>query len=478
MMPISKALGPLSMYNSESATYLITRRQRDSFPEMACMLRRFCNKRLRLTARILCCAVCVAFCLAPATATACKYSVRDVGFVDLSSQPYRLYCFLNGESHGDFAAEFLKTAKSRFADSNVVAEVVDVVANPDHPALKYRPTTTAIDAPELVLIAPESDLPPLPLDVPVATMGNELTRLVASPLRDQIWNSIVEAYAVVVVIEGESPEENRRAADAGRFAIKQLNGIMAQMDKPVDTPPKLLIVSAEQAAREPVLLWSWGLSAEDRKEPAVVTLFGRGRQLGPVVAGSDISGTELFETLALVGKSCECELDRSWMQGPMFPHAWDINRQADVTRALGFDAENPLIKVEISRIIARGDQNRSAKDAVDAIAIDPLLGYGEFDVDTVSIDESPLEETPLDESSTDSVSPVEETVETPSTAEVPTAVVDAKPNPITATESPVAQPEETSSLATRDTAVITTVLLCIVAIGGGLFLLYRRQGQA
>ncbi|WP_146371889.1 hypothetical protein [Symmachiella macrocystis] len=442
------------------------------------MLRRFCNNQLKRTARILYCAVCVAFCLAPATATACKYSVRDVGFVDLSSQPYRLYCFLDSDSHADFAAEFLKTAQSRFADSNVIAEVIDVVANPDHPALKYRSATAASDAPELVLVAPESDLYPLPVAVSATEMGNELSRLVASPLRDQIWNSIVEAYAVVVVIEGESAEENRRAADAGRFAIKQLNGIMAQMDKPVDTPPKLLTVSAEQAAQEPVLLWSWGLSAEERKEPAVVTLFGRGRQLGPVVTGSDISGTELFETLALVGKSCECELDRSWMQGPMFPHAWDINRQADVTRALGFDAENPLIKVEISRIIARGDQNRSAKDAVDAIAIDPLLGYGEFDVDTVSIDESPLDEAPLDEESADSLSTADDAPEKPITTEVPPAVVASKPNATTTTDETAAEPEETSRLASRDMAVITTALLCIVAIGGGLFLLYRRQGQA
>jgi hypothetical protein len=149
-----------------------------------------------------------------------------------------------------------------------------------------------------------------------------------------------------------------------------------------------------------------------------------------------------------------------------------------VTQALGFDAENPLIKVEISRIIARGDQNRSAKDAVDAIAIDPLLGYGEFDVDTVSIDESPLDEVPLNEDSADIVSTVEDAVEKPSTAEVPAAVVDAKPNTTTAAESPVAKPEETSSLASRDMAVITTALLCIVALGGGLFLLYRRQGQA
>lgn len=426
-----------------------------------------------LTVRILCCAVCVAFCLAPATATACKYSVRDVGFVDLSSQPYRLYCFLDGESHASFAAEFLKTAKSRFADSNVIAEVVDFVANPDHSALKYRPSTAANDAPILVLVAPESDLPPLLLDVPAAAMGDELTRLVASPLRDKIWNSIVEAYAVVVVIEGKSTEENRRAADAGRFAIKQLNGIMAKMDKPVNTPPKLLTVSAEQAAREPVLLWSWGLNTDDRAEPAVVPLFGRGRQLGPVVTGSDISGTELFETLALVGKSCECELDRSWMQGPMFPHAWDINRQADVTRALGFDAENPLIKVEISRIIARGDQNRSAKDAVDAIAIDPLLGYGEFDVD-----ESPLDESLLGEESADVVSIPDDTPEKPSTAEVPPAVVAAKQNATTVTDANVAKPEETSSVSSRDMAVITTALLCLVALGGGLFLLYRRQGQA
>ena len=260
--------------------------------------------------------------------------MRDVGFVELSSHPYRLYCFLDGAAHADFRRQFLKAASQRFADGNVVAEVIDVTKDVNHPALQFRPDEADSRLPALVLAAQNAELPPLSLQTDATAIDDQLQRIVASTLRDAIMNAIINAYAVVVVVEGKSPAENRRAAAAAGFAIKQLNGIKAKLDKPVDTPPKLLTISAEDALREEVLLWSWGLDAEGRTEPSVVTLFGRGRRLGPVVTGADISGTELFDTLALVGKSCECELDRSWMQGPMFPHSWDANRQADVVRAL------------------------------------------------------------------------------------------------------------------------------------------------
>jgi len=393
-------------------------------------------------------------------AQACKYSVRDVGFVDLQAAPYRLFCVLDGKRHGDFAQQFERAAAESLAGCNVRTEVIDVSSQRDHPLLQRSQAT---QLPRLVLAAASEELPLLSFEqLNPADLSGELRQMVTSPMREKILSTIISAYAVVVVIEGPTEQANVRAGKAANFAIEELNGIMQELDKPVAVGPKLVTISNVQAKRERVLLWSWGIDVDQITEPSVVLLFGRGRRMGPVHTGSAISGTEVFETLALVGKSCECELDRSWMQGPMFPHRWDAVLREQATDLLGFDAENPLVKVEISRIIARGPSNRPATENVIDDEIDPLLGYGEFDI---GVAENEPVEPSLVEATT--APPVEKDT---ATATIP----QTKKTPIKTTPRDT---DEQAGLSAISTGLLTVIAIGIIAIAGGLIVLFRTRGQ-
>ena len=371
----------------------------------------------------------------------------------------------------NFAQRFNQQMPQKLRETNITAEVVDVAANPNDEAVAYLAQTSREELPICLLVAPESDLQPFQVSIESEDDLSSLTKgITASATRDRILETLLKAYAVMVVVEGEDAQENERAIEAAEFAIRQLQGIMAQLDKPVDTPPQLIKISAADRKRERVLLWSLGIDAAEPSKTSVAILFGRGRRLGPVLAGGEIAGTTLFDNLALVGKSCECELDRSWMQGPMFPHRWDATRQADVAAALGFDTENPLVKVEISRIIARGASNRTVLAEPDLDELDPLLGYGE-----ISVDEMPLDE-PEEESIAEA---------TPAADVGPTAVETAEE--VTAAPPPpviddVNVTEETNGETELDTIAfimgLTMAGIAFVALGVGVWLLSRNRGQA
>ena len=90
----------------------------------------------------------------------------------------------------------------------------------------------------------------------------------------------------------------------------------------------------------------------------VVILYGRGRQMGPVLIEDAITEERLTSYLQVIGADCECGLDRSWMQGTMIPLLWSAEIQDEVSVSLGFDPENPRTKMEISMTVAKGQTNR------------------------------------------------------------------------------------------------------------------------
>ena len=63
-------------------------------------------------------------CLISIDALACRFNVRDVGFVDLGSEPYRLFIFVP-EGTPKSEIELLKsTAYASYLDSNVKATIL------------------------------------------------------------------------------------------------------------------------------------------------------------------------------------------------------------------------------------------------------------------------------------------------------------------------------------------------------------------
>lgn len=307
---------------------------------------------------------------------ACRYSVRDTGFVDLGDENYQL--ILTGNNLGERAELYRRIAAASLLDANltlVVREPLDAA----EPSL----TLAAQDGRTLVLARGDE----LPTDAVGATTLLEAVAL--SPLRAEIHEAALKSFAVVVLVEGGAAAEVARVQAMIEAAIRQVTLLMPRMPKPVDTPPALIRVPAGRLAVERVTLWGLGFDPAPADEPRVALVFGRGRRIGSPLEGPLITQTVVQERLVIIGQDCECELDREWMKGPLLPARWDTGRQQQALQSLGFDPENPLVRAEVSRIVLRGPVTGQARKLAGTAS---GLGYSEVLLEDVALDESPSAE--------------------------------------------------------------------------------------
>ena len=145
--------------------------------------------------------------------------------------------------------------------------------------------------------------------------------------------------------------DNYRAKEAANRAIQNIQKKMVFLPKPIKHPPKLVSVPNQLIKNERILLWSLGIDSE---QPVAAVIYGRARWIGPLFQGDKITSENLSAILLIIGLDCECGLDKSWMQGTMLPVKWDKKVQSRVAKSLGFDPENPMIKMEINRILRMG----------------------------------------------------------------------------------------------------------------------------
>lgn len=357
----------------------------DSKPSISCW---------RLRAPI-CWIVLLLFWGALQSLLACKYSVRDVAFVDLDRSGFECIVAADSKELNQLKTSWSPTLKAVLMDTNV------------------RPRWIASDRPETwpSFLAQarvptgisfhffEPDLPWLPIPLNQETQiraGEALPELswswaeslVRTERREALVDQLMEAYAVILVVEGTDTQENQRVVDAARRAADFIEELMPRMPKPVEVAPQVVVLDQKAVTSETSLLWSLGMEVTRQKEPQAAILIGRGRRLGPNLQGEAITALRLQEMLAVAGQDCECDLDRSWMQGPRIPMPWGIERQQRAYGLLGFDPENPLVKAEISRILSRGRNPIQAAEAgglsqgLDML----LLGYSEevIGIDPVS----------------------------------------------------------------------------------------------
>ncbi|MDA1274969.1 MAG: hypothetical protein O2960_13115 [Verrucomicrobia bacterium] len=396
------------------------------------------------------------------TAFACKYNVRDVGFVYLEPVPYRLFGLVHAGVARETSEALENLASVSLLDSNVEFEKVNSRVQPDHEAMRYSRGESVDGLPELVLVAPDGRFLPIAIRDSTPSVSSavwsSLESVVLSPFRDRLLRDIVQAFAVVVLVEGVDPGENERARLAAEGAARDLATVMDRFPKPVRMPPHVALVSRDALAKESIFLWSLGIDEAAPKEPVAAVLYGRGRRVGPLLRGEGITQPEIARMLGVLGQDCECDLDRAWMQGPLIPARWGGELQAEVLKEVGFDAENPMIKTEISRILARGPSSGARRVALPGIDGINFLGYKETALDD-SVNETTRVKT---EEST--------TLKHASAENEASAVAVAEPT----LQEPIL-PEEES--AEDSNSMIRIVVTCFVflTIGGGLIVLWGRR---
>lgn len=325
-------------------------------------------------------AVCLCSWLYAHPASACRYNVRETGFVDLGVEPYFLYGYVGQDTPADVVSRFKEISDGALVDSNIRFEIIDTAQEKNHPAMKLLDSYAVRGFPAAVLVSPDGQSLGVPLTAPGKSfqdaLHSALDEILLSPKREEIIRQVIKAYGVVLLIEGPNAEENDKARQACAAAIEQVSAQMEQMPKPIAHAPALITLDSESFSKEKVLLWSLGLEAEKISEPYAVVLYGRARWIGPLIKGEEITEYNLASILFVIGADCECGFDYRWLQGTMLPAGLDEKLQAQIAENLGFDPEDPMVKSEMSWIIGRGSSAYTSAG----------FGYQEFVIEPEPVD--------------------------------------------------------------------------------------------
>ena len=329
------------------------------------------------------------------SAFACQYNLRETGFVDLGTEPYFIYLYVNQNTPENIISIFKRIAPDLFEDSNVRAEIVNVDFDKNHAVLKYLNEWQIKSLPTALLVSPDGQLKILPIKFLDKSFEQSLKTIIReiifSPLRKQILTEVINTFGVVLLVEGENENENERAKNAVEKAIKNICLKMELMPKPIKNSPVLITLRPQLFSSERILLWSLGLNSEEIEQPVAAVIYGRARWIGPLFIGEKIISENLSSILLTIGMDCECGLDKSWMQGTMLPVRWDKNLQSRVAKSLGFDPENPMVKMEINRILRMGSSHPG-------VPMNIINGYLKPDSSKQNIGEFPSKDNILESS--------------------------------------------------------------------------------
>ena len=320
-------------------------------------------------------------CLISMDALACRFNVRDVGFVDLGSEPYRLFIFIPDGSPKSEIELLRSTAYATFLDSNVKATVLNPKEAVQSKAARFIPKD--LKEPQAVLVSPdEKESLPVKLTEegkPLAvSVWDGMESVFDSKRRNSVLSKVYEHYGVILIVEGKNVEENQRIGDLANRVVKSISSQMDKLEKEIREPPIVEIISTKDFDVEKAFLWSLGIT-EIAETPQVANLYGRGRMIGPVLRDERLDERSLKAIVNTIGLNCECGLDRKWMQGLMVPQKWDDDLQKRFANHLGFDPESPAIRLEMSQILAKGGKGQGVNKqaAIGGSLDDLLMGYRE-----------------------------------------------------------------------------------------------------
>ena len=316
--------------------------------------------------------------------SACRYTVREIGFSDIGSEPYLIYIFTKSDTPEDDYSTIEKLSFALLYDANIKLRIINTDQEKDPVTLKYLDKFNFQTFPSAVFVTPLGESMVCPLNYPGRSFDESaylmLESIVSSEIRNSLIDQLLRSYCVVLVVQGKNAESNKKAMQEAQGAVREISGSLNQLPKVVSSPPGILVIPRDKINDEKILLMSLGITEKEIIEPSVVIIYGRGRIMGPVLRGEQISNRRIFNLLTVVGADCECGLDNSWLLGRMIPLRWEGSVQAEVIQMLDFDVENPLVKAEMSQILSIKPIPDDPMNPLD----DNLLGYSEGKFETES----------------------------------------------------------------------------------------------
>lgn len=290
-------------------------------------------------------------------ALACRYNVRDLGFIEVPSEHYSLIRIADPAPAPDDLARQQSELERLLLDTNLRGEILakDAVAE-DSRAPVLDPFVKA-DGPGWFLLSADGfgtgliDLTGQP-----AVGGEEPPRLGAllgSRLTRQLADTCARSFGAILLIDGDDEARNSSARQTILAAIQEISDGMADLPKAVVAPPELVTLPAARVAEEKVVLWSMGLPAETAEAPRAAVFYGTARWIGPLMEGTHITAENLTRLFWIIGADCECGMDLAWTRGTPLPLRWTEELHATAAKSLGFDPASPMVRAEALRIINR-----------------------------------------------------------------------------------------------------------------------------
>ncbi len=308
-------------------------------------------------------------------AFACRYNVRETGFIYLAQKPYHLVIYYANTTSGKDVEMLKQLASHHFQDSNIEPQFVNI--DDADSSSGYQESDKSTPLPAAMLQSPDGQI----IEIPLSSNGLSLEASASkafesisySSIRDEILRKCISNYAVILLFEGTDSNANKEAREAAKAAIEHIASKMSLLPKKIDIPPILLTISNNDP--DYILRWSLGVDSAKLQKPMMAIIYGRGRWIGPILEGEMISKRNLSELLLIVGADCECGIDKDWMRGTMIPASWNEKSRKDVALNLEFDPENPLIKKEVRHILRMGEfyGNRPQNDTIINIAPAEIL---------------------------------------------------------------------------------------------------------
>ena len=304
-------------------------------------------------------------------AYSCRYTIREIGFSDIGSESHSLYIFTNSETSEKEISSIQNLSRSLLNETNVKLKLFD--ADKEKYNIKSFPSA--------VFIFPGGEYMIFSLKQAGRSLNESvwmlLDNLVTSTCRNTIKEKLIQAYCVVLVVEGDDRQQNENVLFETKKAVREITRMLDQMPKVVDSPPVVVVLPRKDIPDERLLLTSLGITEKETGMPSVAILYGRGRIMGPVLQGDLISRDIIHNLLSIVGADCECGLDHSWILGRMIPLRWESSVQNELAKNLGFDIENPMVRSEMSQILSLKQAQVKSLDPMGS----SLLGYSEGELD-------------------------------------------------------------------------------------------------
>ena len=150
----------------------------------------------------------------PFPLSACRYTVREIGFSLLSSPTYRLTIHYSTELAQPVAGRLAALCEKAMAESNLAIE------------LTHRPTHQQDDP--MAVLTGDSLKTPLVFRSGGRTLSTfvpaVLQNVLNSSTQKQILHKIVTAHAVLLFIAGTDPEQTQNSRRAIQWALQQKIG--------------------------------------------------------------------------------------------------------------------------------------------------------------------------------------------------------------------------------------------------------------